>query len=297
MFSLFDLAAILLTLSALFGWLNFKFFPLPHTIGLLVMSVVASLVLVTVDFAFPGQHLYDPLTKALLQIDFSAVVMNGMLAFLLFAGALHVDLGRLRDRALPVMILAGFGTVVSTALVGAGIWEAARLVGYPITFAWALVFGALISPTDPVAVLSTLKNVNVPASLEVEMQGESLFNDGVGIVLFTILLRFAMGGSGADTSPSAIAELLLLEAGGGLLLGVLTGYLAYWGMRLIDDYPIEVLDLACSRNGNLRACSEAPCKRPAVGRGRRSPHWRPRPPLRHERSDADLPFRAMDADR
>ena len=241
MFSLFDLAAILLTLSALFGWLNFKFSPLPHTIGLLVMSVVASLVLVAVDVAFPGEHLYDPLTKALLQIDFSAVVMNGMLAFLLFAGALHVDLGKLRDRALPVAILAGFGTVASTALVGVGIWEIARLIGYPITFAWALVFGALISPTDPVAVLSTLKNVNVPASLEVEMQGESLFNDGIGIVLFTILLRFAMSGSGAGTSPSAIAELLLLEAGGGLLLGVLTGYIAYWGMRLIDDYPIEVL--------------------------------------------------------
>jgi CPA1 family monovalent cation:H+ antiporter len=241
MFSIFDLAAILLTLSALFGWLNHKFLLLPHTIGLLVMSVVASIVLVVVDVAFPGKHLYDPLTTALLQIDFSAVVMNGMLAFLLFAGALHVDLGRLRDRALPVAILAILGTVISTALVGAAIWEMARLIDYPITFGWALVFGALISPTDPVAVLSTLKTVNVPASLEVEMQGESLFNDGVGIVLFTILLRFAAGGSGEDTSPSAIGELLLLEAGGGLLLGILTGYLAYWGMRLIDDYPIEVL--------------------------------------------------------
>ena len=241
MFSLFDLAAILLTLSALFGWLNHKFLPLPHTIGLLVMSVVASIVLVVVDVAFPGEHLYDPLTTALLQIDFSAVVMNGMLAFLLFAGALHVDLGRLRDRALPVVVLAVLGTIISTALVGAAIWEVASLIGYPITFVWALVFGALISPTDPVAALSILKNVNVPASLEVEMQGESLFNDGVGIVLFTILLRFAAGSTGEDTSPSAIGELLLLEAGGGLLLGILTGYIAYWGMRLIDDYPIEVL--------------------------------------------------------
>jgi CPA1 family monovalent cation:H+ antiporter len=240
-FSLFDLAAILLTLSALFGWLNYKFLPLPHTIGLLIMSVAASVVLVTVDIAFPGEHLYDPLTRVLVQIDFSAVVMNGMLAFLLFAGALHVDLGRLRDRALPVAVLAVLGTVVSTAFVGAAMWETARLICYPISFAWALVFGALISPTDPVAVLSTLKNVNVPPSLEVEMQGESLFNDGVGIVLFTILLRFATSGGGADTSPSAIVELLLLEAGGGLLLGVLTGYLAYWGMRLINDYPIEVL--------------------------------------------------------
>ncbi len=240
MFSLLDLSAVLLTLSALFGWLNHKFIPLPHTIGLLVMSVLTSIVLVTVDLAFPDQHLFEPLTTVLLQIDFSSVVMNGMLGFLLFAGALHVNLDRLRSRALPVVILAVFGTIISTAIVGTAMWQAARLIGHPMTLAWALVFGALISPTDPVAVLSVLKNLKVPASLEVEMQGESLFNDGVGIVLFTILLRFAVGG-GEDTNPSAIAELLLLEAGGGLLLGVITGFIAYQGMRFIDDYPIEVL--------------------------------------------------------
>jgi Na+:H+ antiporter len=239
MFSLLDLSAILLTLSALFGWLNHKFIPLPHTIGLLVMSVVVSLALVGIDIAVPDEHLFDALTTALLQIDFTSVVMNGMLGFLLFAGALHVDLGKLRDRAIPVAILAFFGTVISTAVVGAVFYVAARLIGHPMTFAWALVFGALISPTDPVAVLSTLKNVNVPANLEVEMQGESLFNDGVGIVLFTILLRFATGDG--DTSGSAISELLLLEAGGGIVLGLVTGYIAYQGMRLIDDYPIEVL--------------------------------------------------------
>ena len=166
--------------------------------------------------------------------------MNGMLAFLLFAGALHVNLGQLRSRAWPVAILASLGTIISTALVGGGIWVAAGLIGHPMTLGWAMVFGALISPTDPVAVLSTLKNVRVPASLEVEMQGESLFNDGVGIVLFTILLRFAMN-DGESTSLPAIAELMLLEAGGGLVLGIVTGYLAYWGMRHIDDYPIEVL--------------------------------------------------------
>lgn len=240
MFSLLDLAAILLTLSAVLGWLNHKFIPLPHTIGLLVMSVVTSVLLVGFDLAFPAQHIFEPLTAALLQIDFSSVVMNGMLAFLLFAGALQVDLGKLRSRAIPVAVLAGVGTVISTAAVGAGIWEAARLIGHPITFAWALVFGALISPTDPVAVLSVLKNVNVPADLEVEMQGESLFNDGVGVVLFTVMLGFASGGS-ENTSAAAIVELLVLEAGGGLLLGLATGYIAYQGMRFIDDYPIEVL--------------------------------------------------------
>ena len=240
MFSFLDLAAILLTLSALFGWLNHKFIPLPHTIGLLVMSVVVSLLLVSIDVAYPSGHLFDELTGALLQIDFASVVMNGMLGFLLFAGALHVDLRKLRDRAIPVAILAFFGTVISTAVVGAGFYGLCRLAGHPMTLAWALVFGALISPTDPVAVLSTLKNVNVPSDLEVEMQGESLFNDGVGIVLFTVLLRFAAGG-GEDTGPAAISELLLLEAGGGVLLGLVTGYIAYQAMRLIDDYGIEVL--------------------------------------------------------
>ncbi|MGY3622540.1 cation:proton antiporter [Bradyrhizobium sp. USDA 10063] len=239
-FSLLDLGAILLTLSALFGWLNHKFSPLPHTIGLLVMSVAVSIVLVIVDVAVPGQHLFEPLSAALLQIDFTAVVMNGMLGFLLFAGALHVDLDKLRSRALPVIVLALFGTVISAVVVGSAFYVAARAIGLSVSLSWALVFGALISPTDPVAVLSTLRNIRVPAGLEVEMQGESLFNDGIGVVLFTVLLRFALGG-GQGTTPTGIAELLLLETGGGILLGLITGYIAYQGMRAIDDYAIEVL--------------------------------------------------------
>ncbi|WP_145167090.1 cation:proton antiporter [Rhizobium sp. SJZ105] len=241
MLSILELSAVLLTLSAVLGWINHKYLPMPHTIGLLVMSVAASLILVIIDAAVPDRHLFDALTNAMLQIDFSAVVMDGMLAFLLFAGSLHVDLGKLRERAAPVAILATFGTVVSTFIVGAGFWLTAKLLGQPIPIAWALVFGALISPTDPVAVLATLKNVKVPQSLEVEMQGESLFNDGVGIVVFTVMLLFATGDTGERTTVSAISELLIVEAGGGILLGVLTGVIAYWAMRLIDDYAVEVL--------------------------------------------------------
>lgn len=241
MLSLLDLSAMLLTLSALFGWLNHKFLSLPHTVGLLVMSVAASVVMVALDVAFPDRHLFESLTGTLLQIDFSKVVMDGMLAFLLFAGSLHIDLAKLRSRALQVALLALVGTVISTGIVGVASWWAASLIGVPMSLAWALVFGALISPTDPVAVLSVLRNVAIPADLEVELQGESLFNDGIGIVLFTILLRFATGGAAQETSASAIVELLLLEAVGGIALGVATGYLAYWGMRLIDDYPVEVL--------------------------------------------------------
>jgi CPA1 family monovalent cation:H+ antiporter len=138
-------------------------------------------------------------------------------------------------------LLAFVATVISTAVVGFGTWWAARFIGVAIPLSWALVFGALISPTDPVAVLSTLRNVAIPAELEVELQGESLFNDGVGIVLFTVLLRFATGASAEETSPTAIIELLLREAGGGILLGLMTGYIAYWGMKLIEVYPVEVL--------------------------------------------------------
>ncbi|TXN33540.1 sodium:proton antiporter [Methylobacterium sp. WL19] len=241
MISIFDLAAALLTLSALFGWINRRFVHMPHGIGLLVMGLVASLLLVLLDVAFPEQHLYEALTGALRQIDFTAVVMNGMLAFLLFAGAMTLDLGALRDRAWPVATLALVGTVISTAVVGGAFWGAAQAIGLPVTLPWALVFGSLISPTDPVAVLATLKNVKVPLALEIEMQGEALFNDGVGIVLFTVLLGFAAGVGGEASGAAGIVRLLVQEAGGGLLLGVVTGYAAYRAMRTIDDFPVEVL--------------------------------------------------------
>ncbi|MCX5516753.1 sodium:proton antiporter [Kaistia algarum] len=241
MLSIFELTALLLTLSAGLGWINHKFLPMSRSVGLLTMSVSASFILVAIDILYPSQHLFEPLTQALLHIDFTAVVMEGMLAFLLFAGALHVDLKTLASRAVPVIILATFATVVSTFIVGFLMWQAARLFGQPLTLPWALVFGALISPTDPVAVMSTLKTVKVPPSLEVEMKGEALFNDGVGIVIFTILLAFATGQGGEETSWLGVTELLVAEAGGGLLLGIATGYLAYRAMRLIDDYSIEVL--------------------------------------------------------
>lgn len=239
--SIFELSSILLSLSAVLGWINHKYLPMPNTIGLLVMSVAASLILVAVDAAYPERDIFEPLTETMLRIDFTEVVMNGMLAFLLFAGSLHVDLGRMRERARPVAILAMFGTVVSTAIVGAGFWVVAKLFGMEMSLAWAMVFGALISPTDPVAVLATLKNVKVPANLEVEMQGESLFNDGIGIVLFTVMLLFATQGEGDAVTAGSILKFLLIEGGGGLLLGIVTGGIAYWGMRLIDDYSVEVL--------------------------------------------------------
>ncbi len=241
MLSAFDLIAILLVLTAAFGWINHRFIQLPHTIGLLVMGLGASLLLIGVELAFPNVLLYEDLAGVIRQIDFQATVLNGMLAFLLFAGALHVNLSVLRDRALTVGSMATVGIVISTAIVGIGFWLAAGALGVPMPFAWALVFGALISPTDPLAVLSTLKAVRVPETLEIDMTGESLFNDGVGVVIFTVLVAAAAGAARGGIDLLHIGELIFIEALGGAVFGLFSGYVAYRAMRAIDDYPIEVL--------------------------------------------------------
>jgi CPA1 family monovalent cation:H+ antiporter len=239
--SVFDLIAVLLVLTATFGWFNHVVIRLPHTIGLLVMGLAASLFLIGVEIARPEVHLYEDLAVLLRQVDFRATVLNGLLAFLLFAGALHVDLSLLKRRAWPIGIMATAGVAISIAVIGVGLWWIADVLGVPLPLPWALVFGALISPTDPVAVLSTLKSVKVPETLEADMSGESLFNDGVGVVVFTVLLAIASGGGEGGASPGHIAELFFVEALGGAALGFATGYVAYRSMRVIDNYPLETL--------------------------------------------------------
>ncbi|EJW13331.1 Na+/H+ antiporter NhaP [Rhodovulum sp. PH10] len=244
--SVFDLVAVLLVLTAAFGWLNHVVLRLPHTIGLLVIGLAASLTLIGVE-AVTHVVLYDQLVSLLQKVDFKEAVLDGMLAFLLFAGALHVDLASLRRRALVVGTMATIGVVISTAAVGVGLWLLSAWLGSPLPLAWALVFGALISPTDPVAVLSALKAVRVPERLETDMTGESLFNDGVGVVVFTVLVAIAAGAGGGEgggeggASLTHVAELFFLEAGGGALLGLVTGYVAYRATRALDEYAIEVL--------------------------------------------------------
>jgi CPA1 family monovalent cation:H+ antiporter len=241
MTSIFDLVALLLVLSAVFGLVNHRFIGLPHTTGLLVLGLLASLGLVGAQAVFPGEVAYDAFAGTLREIDFTAVVMDGMLAFLLFAGAINVNLRLLRDRAWQIGFLAIIGTVLSTGLIGVAFWWIAGVAGQPLPLAWALVFGALISPTDPVAVLNVLKAVDVPDELQIEMQGEALFNDGVGVVLFTLLLAVATGPAGEGLSLTLALEHLVVEAGGGILLGLASGYVAYRAMRSIDAYEVEVL--------------------------------------------------------
>ncbi len=240
--SLLQIVAILLTVTAVFAWINHKIIRLPSTIGLLVMGLLASLVLVGLEFVFPQVELFHQLTATVRRIDFSKALLDGMLAFLLFAGALHVDFFKLRGRSLVVGAMATVGIIISTTIIAVAVWWTSQMIGAPLPFAWALVFGALISPTDPVAVISTLKDVALPHTLETDMTGESLFNDGVGVVLFAILLAAALGGQGGtDFTAAHIGHLFVVEAFGGALLGLATGYIAYRAMRLIDDYGIEVL--------------------------------------------------------
>lgn len=238
MFSILDLAAFLLVLSTIFEWVNKRYFTLPSSIGLLGMGLIASLLLVAVGTIFPGHPLLRQVLTALQSIDFESTVMNGLLAFLLFAGALHLDVGHLRGRAIPVAVTATIGVLISTAVVGGAIWWISGVMGNRIALPWALVFGALISPTDPVAVLGTLKAVKVPQELETDMKGESLFNDGVGVVVFTLLLAVA---SGEQTTPSEVALLFVQEALGGVALGLVTGWVGFQMTRRVDEYPLEVM--------------------------------------------------------
>ncbi|MEP1208718.1 MAG: sodium:proton antiporter [Rhizobiaceae bacterium] len=239
--SLFEIAALLLALSGFFGWFNHTVLKLPHTIGLLVMALVASIALLALEYAFPLLGITDTLQDAIGQIDFYATVMEGMLAFLLFAGALHVDFSFLRSQAWAIGLMASVGVLMSTFIVGTGFYFLSGVLGAQVPFIWALVFGALISPTDPVAVLSLLKSINVPAALEAKIAGESLFNDGVGVVVFVILLTIATATGGTEVTAFEVGKLFVVEALGGAVLGAITGWIAYRAMSTMDEHMLEIL--------------------------------------------------------
>jgi CPA1 family monovalent cation:H+ antiporter len=242
----FDTAAVLLVLAALFSYVNHRFLKLPFTIGILVSGLAASLAVLATDAVLPGLGLGEAFRTTIeRRVDFHESLMHGMLSFLLFAGAMHVDLDDLLSAKVPVVALASVGVVISTAVVGIGSYALFRLVGVPVPFPLCLVFGALISPTDPIAVLGIMKSAGAPRSLEIKVAGESLFNDGIGVVVFLVLGAAAgIGGSGARGASGGalhVLEILAVEVAGGVLLGLATGLLCYAAMKSLEDPNLEIL--------------------------------------------------------
>lgn len=234
-----QITSLLIVLAGAFGAINYLFLKLPSAIGILVVSLLASFGLLMLDLALPALGIADTVRQLVTGIDFSEALLEGMLGLLLFAGALHVKLSDLRSEWLSVFLMATLGIALSTLVVG---FAFSWLTGMPLLV--ALVFGALISPTDPVAVLGVLREADLPKALETKIAGESLFNDGVGYVVFLVLVGLAFPGAhhGAGGSPLGDAALLFAqEAFGGAILGLVLGWLTFRVMRRIDDYSLEVL--------------------------------------------------------
>lgn len=231
--------SVLIVLASIFAYINYRFLKLPSTIGIMVIAITVSIVLV-----FFGETLFpktfNRLHQLMTSIDFTEVLMGAMLNFLLFAGGIHVNIDDLKEQLRPIVIFSTAGVVISTFVVGIGMYYLMPLIGVQIPFIFCLVFGALISPTDPVAVLSILKQAKVSKALETKVAGESLFNDGMAVVVFTVVLQIAIGEE-VDLNLESIGLLLLKEAGGGLLLGVILGWITSRLMREVDDYIISVL--------------------------------------------------------
>jgi CPA1 family monovalent cation:H+ antiporter len=243
--SLLEIIAMLIGFSALGGLINHRFLKLPHTIGLVVVALLASGLVLLIEYLVPGTDIQETLSEAIGEIDFQKALMEGMLSALLFAGAAHVDLTELAERKWAIGLMATVGVITSTFVVGGATWALGQALGFDIPFIWALIFGALISPTDPVAVLSILKTVRVPRLLQAKIAGESLLNDGVGVVVFSILVAIATGAAGhhggGEVGAAEIATLFAQEALGGAALGMVGGLVAYWMMRIIDEHNIEVM--------------------------------------------------------
>jgi len=234
-----DVAAALLVVTALLAWVNGRFLRLPATIGLMAISLAVSLALVGLDALGLARGLHAREAAFVAAIDFSRLLMQGMLSLLLFAGALHVDVAALRAWRWQVALLAFVGTAVSTLLVAGALWGVMAWAGLPLPFLACLLFGAIVSPTDPIAVLGMLKRAGAPRDLEVVIAGESLFNDGVGVVIFTLLLGVAA--EGVIPTPGHALGLLAREAGGGLVFGWLLGRGLLALLRGIADVQVEVL--------------------------------------------------------
>jgi monovalent cation:H+ antiporter, CPA1 family len=234
---LFHLFSILIALSAIFAYINFRYLKLPTTIGLMLASSIFSILIIIAGAFSPG--LKELVNEELSQIDFSELLLEGMLSFMLFAGAIHIKYKDLKSEKLSIMLFSTLSVIISTFVVGYVTYYLFHLFGIEIQLVSALLFGALISPTDPIAVLGILKTAGVSKSLETKIAGESLFNDGVAVVVFLTILQLTK--PGAEISISSIAQLFGQEALGGILFGALIGWIGYKSIASIDNYQVEVL--------------------------------------------------------
>ena len=238
MTAILDVAALLLTAVAVLGFLNYRFAKVPPAIAMLVAGLLGGVAIVVSNQLWPQLGIAARLAPLSGGVDFSTLLMKGMLGFLLFAGSLTVDYQELRQHLRTVLTLATVGVLLSTLLVGAGAYFLFAVVGIPVPFVYCLLFGALISPTDPVAVLALMEHLRVPRSFLVIFTGESLVNDGVGVVVFTVLVAVAT--APGSVSPASVSLLLVQEALGGALLGLAGGVLMYVAARRIDEPNLEV---------------------------------------------------------
>ena len=248
---LFSIITILTVLSALFGYINVRYLKLPDTIGLMIIAIIFTLGIIASSYFNPT--LLDIARNLIAQIDFKTVLLDVMLSFLLFAGAMHTNFDQLKVQRYPILLFATIGVLVSTFLVGGASFFLLGAMGIDIQFIHCLLFGALISPTDPIAVLGILKKANVPKKLETKIVGESLFNDGIGVVVFLVIFKIADVGM-SNISASKVALLFVEEVGGGIVLGLIVGYITYRMLKSIDNYPVEVMiTLAAVMGGYLLA--------------------------------------------
>lgn len=230
--------SVLIVLTAIFSYLNLRYLKLPSAIGIMVLAIIVSIILVIVGKSYPD--MFTGFTDIIASVDFTEVLMGSMLNFLLFAGAIHISLHDLRKQRIPVMIFSTLGVIISTLVVGTLMYCTFILLKVHIPFIECLVFGALISPTDPIAVIGILKKAGIRKSLEIKVAGESLFNDGVAVVLFAVLLQLAQG-SEVEITFLHVSGLFIQEAGGGLLIGLLLGYIASQGIKRINSYNVTVM--------------------------------------------------------
>ena len=247
----FFIITILVVLSAVFGYINVRFLKLPNSIGLMLITIVFTFGVFALSYF--DSTLLDAERFIIKQIDFKSVLLDIMLSFLLFAGSLHTNFEQLKVQRWPVLVFSTFGVLVSAFLVGASVFLILQLIGLDINFIYCLLFGALISPTDPIAVLGILKKAGVPKKLEAKIVGESLFNDGVGVVIFLTIFQVALLGTG-EIEAFDVFKLFGKEVFGGILLGAVLGWVTYRLMKSINDYDIEVIiTLAAVMGGTVIA--------------------------------------------